>query len=57
MEISMGIAKALARFGYIQTHAAETLVARTRENDQLISRLISMLQGGRVRRHGWHPPS
>ena len=41
MEISMGLAKALARFGYIQTHAAETLVARTREND----RLISMLQG------------
>jgi len=53
MEISMGLAKALARFGYTQTHRAETLVARTREND----RLISMLQGERVRRHGWHPSS
>ncbi len=27
----MGLAEGLARFGYIQTHAAETLVARTRE--------------------------
>jgi hypothetical protein len=53
MEIGMGFAKALARFGYIQTHAAETLVARTREND----RLISMLQGEPVWRHGWHPSS
>jgi hypothetical protein len=29
MEISMGFAKALARFGYIQTHAAETRLSET----------------------------
>jgi hypothetical protein len=51
MEISMGLAEALARFAYVQSHLAET--TKVRENDQL----ISMLQGVRVRRHGWHPPS
>jgi hypothetical protein len=46
MEISMGLAEALARFAYVQTHRAETS-----END----RLISMLRAERVRRYGWHP--
>ena len=51
MEISMGMAEALARFAYVQSRLAET--TKVRENDQL----ISMLQGERVQRHGWHPPS
>ena len=32
---------------------AQAETTKVREND----RLISMLQGEQVRRHGWHPPS
>jgi len=62
MQISMGLAEALARFAYVQSHQAETseadrqkairdLALLVREDD----RLIPMMRAERVKRYGWHP--
>jgi hypothetical protein len=62
MEISIGLAEALARFAYVQTHRAEvseTERDRAARDLAVIVReerlLASMLRAERVRRYGWHP--
>ena len=61
MEISLGLAEALARFAYIQIHRAETSnadqTARPRRWRRTPGERPTELDaaGERVQRYGWHP--